>query len=101
MYNYQCSITDHPFGNECDKHWNVYNMNTKDWTNDQSITLECKDKGKKERIISSILIELCNLRNKLKFQFLFIVHKQLLQYYQSPTLPSWQHLGMQLHTQQR
>ena len=33
-------------------------MNTKDWTNDQSITLECKDKGKKERIISSILIKL-------------------------------------------
>ena len=46
IFNYECRITDHPFGSECDKHWHVLNRNSKNWTNDQSITLECKDKGK-------------------------------------------------------
>ena len=45
VYNYQCGITDYPFGSECDKNWYVLVNDNNNWTNDQSITLECKDKG--------------------------------------------------------
>ena len=64
LLNWHCSITDYPFGSECDKQWWYY-----DWENlkilrndDQSITLECKDKGNSEQIISSIFIKLVQLK---------------------------------------
>ena len=46
MLNSKCGKTDHPFGRECDKHWQMYDRDRQTWTIDQSVTLECKDKGK-------------------------------------------------------
>ena len=45
MLNGNCGITNHPFGRECDNNWYVYDRDSKTWTNDQSITLECNNKG--------------------------------------------------------
>ena len=53
MLNRQCGISALPLGSECNKRWWVterfgtkiedYNRNI--WCHDQSLTLECKDKG--------------------------------------------------------
>jgi len=53
IVNGRCRITSLPFGRECSKRWwvaekfgtKIQDHNLEIWFQDQSITLECKEKG--------------------------------------------------------
>ena len=66
MMNFKCRITTLPFGSHCNKRWYVnknlegfgakiqdYDLDI--WFQDRSVTLECKNKGKQEYIVSNTL----------------------------------------------
>ena len=42
MHNSYCKTKDLPFGNDCDKSWKIYDGYNNYWTDDESLTLECK-----------------------------------------------------------
>ena len=42
MFNSYCKTKDLPFGNDCDKSWKIYDYYNKNWTDDESVILDCK-----------------------------------------------------------
>ena len=42
MHNSYCKTKDLPFGFDCDKSWKIYDYYNKNWTDDESVILDCK-----------------------------------------------------------
>ena len=42
MVNSYCKTKDLPFGNDCDKSWKIYDGYNNYWTDDESLTFDCK-----------------------------------------------------------
>ena len=59
MINFHCKITTLPLGSHCNKNWWVtekFGTKVQDtFFQDRSVTLECKNKGKYEYIVSNNL----------------------------------------------
>ena len=46
MINVNCRPTFHPFGSLCYESWRAYDYDRNFWVDDQTVTLDCKNKGK-------------------------------------------------------
>ena len=52
-----CKNEDHPFSEECNKEWFVFDDNAQNFNNDETVTIECKVEGIVQSFTTSIYDE--------------------------------------------